>query len=445
MKTRKVALFGNVNTDEIIAKRLISEGATVDGYLFSPNNAFSKICRKSIMLSEKDVSYRNNGLIDKLREENYDVVLLGPDFTVGLMSQILKQSKIPHIGATPDQLLFETDKSLISDAVNQDMIPHRRVLTTTDREVLRGIIADFNNNYVLKFVGDYSKKYPGSHVGRVRLSDETVLNVDETYTFIVNSIDVSGKCIIEEKLVGKEFSSNYAVDKHGAFFRLGENVCYKRRFNKNTGPMCDGTGSVSLHNSLPFLTQEDIDKVENRILVPFLTHIKMVTGQVLSTIINLDLMKTNDGRIVLFEVNCREAGGHSMANILSGLATPLIDILERTQNGALHSLTPSYSNGVSLVVSAYPPYFPFGTDDDHLVTCTITTQLPTDVSLYTGWVDVLKETEEYRVLKMQNSPTLLFEHRNETMKKARKYLYSVINNIVPFPMEFRTDIGEDFI
>lgn len=445
MKMTKVALFGNVNTEEIVAKRLVNEGVIVDGYLLFPNDAFAKVCRKSVILSEKDENYRNNTLLQDLRREHYDVIMLGPDFTVGLASEILRQGKIPHIGATPSQLLFETDKSLVTDAIGKNVMPRRLILTAADQETLKHMVSEFDHGYVLKFVGDYTKKYPGSPVGRVRLSGETINGFDEVYSFIANSIEVSGKCIVEEKLVGREFSSNYAVDQHGALFRLGENICYKRRNNDNMGPMCDGTGSVSINNTLPFLTEEDISFVEKCILTPFLSSVKLATGYPVTTIINLDLMKMDDGCIMLLEVNCREAGGHTMANILSGLDTPLIEILKGIQEGTLHSLTPTFKKGASLVVSAYPPYFPFGTSDEKLIVCDVAIRLPDDVSLFTGWVDVLEETAEYRRLRIRNSPALLFEHRNDSMVKARKHLYDVMSTTVPQPLEFRTDIGEKLL
>jgi hypothetical protein len=50
-----------------------------------------------------------------LKNEVYDAILLGPDFMVGLMSQILRRENIQHVGATPAQLAFETDKSLIQE------------------------------------------------------------------------------------------------------------------------------------------------------------------------------------------------------------------------------------------------------------------------------------------------------------------------------------------
>lgn len=442
---RKVALFGNVNTEEVFARRLIEDSVVVDGYLLFPNNAFADVCRKTeVLIGQEDLeAYVRTSLIDTLKREKYDVVLLGPDFMVGLMSRALRESGIPHIGATPEQLVFETDKSQIQTVFPADtgILPKGLVLETADEQYLKEVLSDFPNGYVLKFVGDYSSKYSGSPVGRVRFSNETIHGFDEVQDFVRNSIVVSGKCIIEEKLVGQEFSSNYAIDVSGGFFRLGENVCFKRRNNGNTGPICDGTGSITVANTLPFLSETDVCFVEEHILKPFHRYVSQKSGEQLCALLNLDLMKTDDGRIVLFEVNVREPGGHSSANIIPGIKTSFFDVLYHTQNGTLSELAPEFRDGASVVVSAYPPYFPQGTEDDQLLETTVSKSIPGDVKLYTGWVDVLEETSEYRRLLMRNSPTLLFEHTNTNLIEASRLLYDVMKDIVPVGLDYRTDIG----
>jgi phosphoribosylamine-glycine ligase len=153
-------------------------------------------------------------------------------------------------------------------------------------------------------------------------------------------------------------------------------------------------------------------------------------------------MKTDDGRIVLFEVNVREPGGHSSANILSGLKTSFFDVIYHTQRGSLCELTPDFTGKASIVVSAYPSYFPEGVaDDNQLQEMTVTKVIPTDVKLYTGWVDLLEDTKEFRRLRMRNSPTLLFEHTNESLAEAQKRLYTIMEDVVPEGLDYRTDIG----
>ena len=195
---RKVALFGNVNSDEVLAQRLRSEGVVVHGYLNSPNAAFSRACDRSVLLSKEQPGYLTEVLPRVLKEENYDVVHLGPDVMVMLLSAVLRQHGVPHVGATPEQLFYETDKSLVQEVFSEasGVLPKRAVVTDADPAMLKRLLSDFPDGYVLKFVGNYPSKYGGSPCGRVRFSGE-MGSFDEALDFVRNSLDVSGKCVVE--------------------------------------------------------------------------------------------------------------------------------------------------------------------------------------------------------------------------------------------------------
>lgn len=438
---RRIALFGNVNTEEIMARHLVQEGAVVDGYLRFPNEAFARACRKTRMLNDE---YVQTQLVEDLQTERYDVVHLGPDFIVPVVSDILRAAGIKHIGATPGQLAYETDKRLIHEVFPDEtgILSPSLILTKGTDEELKVAIEMVGPRFVLKFVGDYSQKYTGSPVGRVRFSGETIGDFPEILEFVTNSIEVSGGCVIEKLLIGKEFSANYALDAAGNFFRFGENICYKRRNNGNAGPMCDGCGSVTVGNTLPFLDERDIAFIEERIVRPFAQHVKERTGIPLCALINVDLMKTDEGKIVLFEVNCREAGGHTMATILPLLQNSLSEVLVHTQEGTLSEIAPSYASGVTVIVSAFPSYFPGGvSSEEELMVLEIPKMSQTDVALYTGWVDVCAETDTSRTLRLRNSPVLLFACVAPTLDSARAQIYPVIDRIVQGRLDYRTDIG----
>lgn len=446
----KVALFGNVNTEEVLADRLVGEGATVDGFLLHPNFAFQKKCRRSVVLSKHSDKFREETVPHMLLDEGYDVVLLGPDFMSHLMSPVLRKHGIPHIGATPEQLRFETDKTLIARIFPAEMeiLPRRVVLTSTAPDVLFGAIDQFDHGYVIKFVGDYQMRFKGSPAGRVRFSDDLDVAQDELAMFVRESIIESGHCVIEERVSGREFSANYLVDGHGGKLRLGENICYKRRGEGNTGPLCDGTGSVSFNNTLPFLTAGDIAFIEEKILTPFIQGVEKATGSQLVAFLNLDLMKRNDGRIVLFEINVREAGGHTMSTIVPGLTGSLSNILFHTQRGTLSDCgEQQFSGGAAIAVSAYPSYFPLGIsegDKEQVVTFS-TDRTDPAVSLFSGWVDVLDESLRTRTVRAHNSPILLFACHAEKFPDARKRLYSDIERVVAGQLDFRGDIGGEFL
>ena len=372
---------------------------------------------------------------------------MGPILASLKYSKLLHTAGIPHSGATEEQLRYELDKSALFEifGFDSDILPRSKLIIDKNSIAVEDFTSMFPEGYVVKFIGDYTRKFKGSEVGRVRIGKETLTDDEDALSFIHASLDVSGKALIQERLSGSEFSANYAVDGEGHIFRMGENICFKRRSDGNTGPMCDGTGSVTIGNTLPFLTHDDITFIEDSIVKPFHAHVTEATGVPLCTILNLDLMKTESGEIKLFEVNCREAGGHSMANILSGLRSSLFEVLCHMQQGSLNTLTPLFAGTSSLVVSAFPSYFPEGVEsEEDMQIVEVNYAMPSDVKLYTGWVDVIDEHESTRTLKLRNSPNLLFEHSASSIERARRRLYPIIDATVQGRLDYRTDIGLQF-
>ena len=313
-------------------------------------------------------------------------------------------------------------------------MPPTTILTEFDAGKAKTILEGCHDGYVLKFVSDYGKKYPGSETGRVRFSGETLSDTDEALAFLKDSIEVAGKAVVQAKISGREFSANYAVDANGHLFRLGENVCFKRRNDGNTGPICDGTGSITIGNTLPFLDEKDIRFIEERIVKTFHAHVTEDAVHFL----NVDGMKADDG-----PSSCSKSTAAKRRPHHGKLAFRPPESDQRraydTQDGTPtdHTQLP----GASTVVSAFAPYFPGGTTDDRLMTLEVTKRIPDDIEIITGWVDVLRQDEETRLLRIQNSPALLFEHRNTTLAAAHARLYEALSEIIRGRLDYRKDIG----
>ena len=67
---RQIALFGNVNTEEILAKKIRRDGDEPDGYLCSSNDAFRAACRKALLM---DDAFIKKTAHLQLNERQYDV------------------------------------------------------------------------------------------------------------------------------------------------------------------------------------------------------------------------------------------------------------------------------------------------------------------------------------------------------------------------------------
>lgn len=443
---KTIALIGNVNTQEVFALRLQSENVRIEGFFTSPNQAFASLCHETSEIDRNDLQ---GSLIQRLINEHYDAIVIGPISAALVTSRAIVASGLQHSGPTPEQLQLELDKSLLPSIFPPftGVLPKSMVFDGKGERSLKEILEnDFAEGFVLKFVGDYSKHFEGSEAGRVIFGSGSQKDWPRLLDFANKSLLDSGKVLIQEFVRGSEFSFNAAVDSNGHIFRLGENVCYKRRGEGDVGPLCDGTGSISINGSLPFLTEEDIRFIEEKVIAPYLREAANLTGRPLISILNLDMMKSLDGRIVLFEINARAAGGHTMSTVIPCLKTPLLEVFSHMQNGTLDQIKPEFFQKVAIAASAYPSYYPATEPPaDQLREYTITKQLPEGVNVFTGWVDFLREDATSRTLRLHNAPSFIFQVTSDTVEEARNRLYTAMQSTVGDSLDYRRDIGLELL
>jgi phosphoribosylamine-glycine ligase len=254
--------------------------------------------------------------------------------------------------------------------------------------------------------------------------------------------------LLQQLVEGQQFSYTCLLDGNGAIFRLGENVCHKHRFDGETGPLCEGTGGVSINNSIPgVVTGNDLRDIPSQIIVPFRDHLTSALGRSPKTFLNLDLIKNTQGRTYLLEVNTRAPGGNTMANLINGLETPVAEVLQAAQEGRLRELTPVFRQGASVVVaafpSAYPHPFPNHKEGPTLVIPKVAPSSP--VRMYTGWVDVLEETNVNVTVRANLYTTMIVQSHAPTLAEARRRVYEWMASVIPHPspegFDYRRDIG----
>ena len=116
---------------------------------------------------------------------------------------------------------------------------------------------DLSGNYVVKFDGLMGGK-------GVKVSGEHLADINEGLKYCKNIINNSGTFVIEEKLVGEEFSLMSFCD--------GQNLAHmpaiqdhKRAYEGDIGPNTGGMGCYSDSNhSLPFLKEQEVFEATKR-------------------------------------------------------------------------------------------------------------------------------------------------------------------------------------
>lgn len=445
----RLALIGFVNSEQVLADKIKQQtpDVMVDGYVLFPNSAFERTVDNAYRLYEEDELKPEDTAISRVADLGYGAVNLGPDTAILLLEDPLKESGVDYIGATKKELAFELDKTKIFEIFpdSTGVLPPTRIIESSGDEEIRHALEVVGGDAVIKFVGDYSDCYDDSEYRRVRFADEFE-DFNELRSFIANSIASSGKAIVQRRVTGQEFSYTCVVDQNLGQFRLGENIFYKRRFEGDTGPLCDGTGSIAIGNTLPgIIDSNDISYIQTEVVGRYIESIAEETGRAPRTFLNVDLMKGDDGLIYLIEVNHRQPGGHTMSTLLAGLETPLSELLYAAQEDRLKELEARYKDGSSVAVTVFPEISPrdFGESDNRPEIAIPHNTDEDPVRLYTGWVDVIEENDQYSQVRSNLTATIIAVAHEKSMENARRAVYEKISKLAlsNTGLTYRSDIG----
>jgi phosphoribosylamine-glycine ligase len=448
----KIALVGNTVTEEALADVIHhqSPGVQVDGFPTVPNAAFSRAVDEDVPLfritSDGELEPKTDQLPRLLSA--YDARHVSGPGQLEVVEKPLNDAGQSYIGPTSAETVYEADKTKIFEVFPPDteVLPPTRVLETSDPDIVKEAIDDLGGDVVAKFVGDYGHHFDGSAAGRTRVLGES--DPAGLREFAEQSVLDSGRILLQRYVPGRQFSYTCLLDGNGAVFRLGENICYKHRFDGETGPLCDGTGAVTIDNTVPGLvTPEDVEWITNRIVLPFRDHVERQTGRSPKTFLNIDLIKASNGRLYLLEINTRAPGGNTMANLISGLETPVAEMLQAAQEGRLSELTPVYKRGASVVVAVFPTIYPApyaeGQDEPTLVLPKVA--FDSRLRLYTGWVDVLDETSDAVTVSAKLYTTMVVSLHGPSVRTAADEIYEWLATVVPPTtpdgFDYRRDIG----
>ncbi len=272
--------------------------------------------------------------ITKYAQENaIDFVVIGPEapLEAGVADELGKAG-IPCIGPTKARALLETDKGYTRDLMKREGIegcPKYRVFES---------MAEMENYVRTELLEEFVVKPPGLTGGKgVKVSRDHFETVEEGLAYAEECIQQRGRVVIEEKLVGEEFSFMLFVDNKGNVVRMPLVQDNKRKDEGDQGPNTGGMGSYSCADELlPFVTKEDADKacaiMQKTIDVLMRDH----PDEPFVGILYGGFMKTASG-IQLIEDHPR-FGDPEALNVLALLDFDLVKIFQAMLSGELDQL-----------------------------------------------------------------------------------------------------------
>ncbi len=342
----KVLLIGAGAREHAIAKALKKGGAKIYAVMKHKNPGIARISEEYVIGDHNSVSFVKE--LDWVRNKKIDFAFIGPEEPlIKGMADMLQEQGIPAVGPNKNAAIIEGSKEFMRNLMQKYGIEGRvDYHVFTDSRELEEFLADYNKPFVIKPVGITGGKgvwVMGDHFTR---KEEGIKYAKKV---LDEKIGGEGKVIIEEKLLGEEFTLQVFTDgKRVMGMPLVQD--FKRAYEGDKGPNTGGMGSYSMENHLlPFMDKEDYERALN--ILKRIIEAMRKEGREYRGVMYGQFMLTASGPKII-EINCRFGDPEAM-NVLSILESNLVDIAWDIINGHI-SENLEFSNTATVVKYIVP-------------------------------------------------------------------------------------------
>jgi phosphoribosylamine---glycine ligase len=410
----KALIVGNGAREHAIAKKLYADGAELIAAMSKRNPGIASISKQVEIIDINKPSEYN-------RFRDVDIAYIGPEapLAAGIVDH-LNLLGIPTVGPMKNLARLEWSKSYARLILQENGIPGN-----PEFKVCRNLFE------VRKFLKDHPEVAVKPDVltgGKgVKLTGEHLHTEKEVEKYAADTIRNDGLVILEEKLLGKEFTLQAFVDgKHIEIMPLVRD--YKRAYDGDKGPNTGSMGSFSCPNhSLPDLHAQTIKKGEE--IMKATVKILAKVGNEYKGFLYGGFMKTDLG-VYLIEYNSR-LGDPEAINVLSLLEDSLLEIGFKIVDGQLNK--PSFRKEATVCVYLVPEGYPDNPKKDKPLTINpLKYSEPYYASVY----------EEEGVIKTTGSRAIALLAKGSSTAEARERVYFDTSSITG-TLFYRRDIAAD--
>lgn len=353
-----------------------------------------------------------------------DFTIAGPEApiaagVVDMLSKIGVRSCSPL--ATVARL--ESSKSFTRDLVlKYEISGNPKFKVFYNEEGLEAFFDELGDDFVVKADGLKSGK-------GVKVSGDHLNGRVEGLAYARECLNDGGRVVVEEKLIGEEFSlMSFADGVHTAEMPCVQD--HKRAYEGDKGPNTGGMGTYSDANGLlPFLKPSDV--VEAReITQKVLKALKDETGAEFKGIMYGGFIATANG-VRLIEYNARFGDPEAM-NVLPLLKSDFVEICEAQINGTLDQVKVEFEDKATVCKYVVPDGYPDNPCKGQKIEVG---EIPAGVRAYYASVDQKEDG-----LYLSGSRAIAFVGIADTLVEAEKLAESAVSS-VKGPVFYRKDIG----
>lgn len=336
----KAVLVGNGAREHIIAEKL-AETCEFYSIMSKKNPAMAKLSKEYWI---GDI--HNPEEVSKIIEgKNFDFAFSSPDATLEAgISDVFEKSGIAVASPSKAASRIEWDKGFM-----RRLMEEHKVKGSPKHEVVESV------DDALRVIKDYEKvaiKPLGLTGGKgVKVSGDHFDSVEEKMGYAQALIKKDGNVLIEEKLIGEEFTLQAFSD--GSKIAVMPPVQdHKRAYEEDRGPNTGGMGSYSTGSNLPFLENSDLETAKE--ILQETVNALQKEGSPFKGILYGQFMATANG-IRVIEFNARFGDPEAM-NVLALLKSSLADVFLSMAQGNLGST--EFSNECTVVKYLVPEGYP---------------------------------------------------------------------------------------
>jgi len=338
----KILVVGGGGREHAIAAALSRNSeAELFSAMAKPNPGIARLARDICLCKETDIAR----IVAFARKTGTDYAFIGPEapLEAGIVDQ-LEAAGVACVGPTRAAARIETDKAFCREMMTHhhiDGCPEYRVFHDTADAI--SFIRDHKGDLAIKPIGLTGGK-------GVRIMGEQV----DRAGAIAYVKQIAGDVILEERLIGEEFTLQAFVDGT-CLVPMPLVQDHKRAFEGDTGPNTGGMGSYSMpDHTLPFVTPADYKKAIT--IMQSVVSAMARIGEPYKGILYGQFMNTREGPKVI-EFNARFGDPEAM-NVLTLLSSDLCELVIRITDGSLSHARVSFERLATVCKYLVPEGYP---------------------------------------------------------------------------------------
>ena len=289
-------------------------------------------------------------ITDYAEKKAADLAIIGPENPLAIgVADALWGVGVKVVGPMKDLAQIETSKAFARDLLTDYNIPgNPKYKTFSSLGGVTEFLNELGENYVVKFDGLAGGK-------GVKVSGDHLHSHDDAKVYCQELVEKGGIFVIEEKLIGQEFSLMSFCDGE-TLKHMPAVQDHKRAYDGDTGPNTGGMGTYSDgDHSLPFLTKNDINQAHETNIATA-KALKNKFGYGYKGVLYGGFIATADG-VKLIEYNARFGDPEAM-NVLSLLESDFIEICNGITDCRLNQVNVHFKNKATVCKYAVPEGYP---------------------------------------------------------------------------------------